>query len=484
MFKSARTIALFTLLSRIFGYIRDLTIASFLGASIYTDMFFIAFRIPNSLRRFLGEGAVNSAVVPVLSKLSERDKPKAIWNLIFYFSVLLVFVTVIGVLFSKVLIVIFAAGYLHNHFQLMNRLVKLIFPYIFFIGLTVLFMGILNSFKHFAIPSFAPALLNISIIASLFFLFGKFENPIYPLCIGVLVGGFLQLFVSSIDFFTLKLPFDFSLKIEKTTVEIFKLMAISAVGSSIIQISSMVDGFVASFLKTGSFSYIFYANRLFQLPFAVFSIALAQGSLPDLSRLREKNLKDAISLMSRFVVFYSLIIVVYVLFYSFDIVKFLFMHGKFNKADTLNVSLALNVMISGFLFFSLTKIFSNAFYSKKDAKTPLKATIIASLASIVLSIVLGFTMGFLGLAISMSISGVVNFFVIILLFIKRFGKVDFGSFIDKAVLLGLLFSFIFSLALKKLPFGFVVDGILVGLILILGYRHYSRLSLEASSSSS
>ena len=484
MFKSAKTIAIFTLISRIFGYLRDLTIASFLGASIYTDMFFIAFRIPNSLRRFLGEGAVNSAVVPVLSKLNEQDKPRAIWNLLFYFSLLLLFVTIVGVLFSKILIVIFAAGYLHNHFNMMDRLVKLIFPYIFFIGLTVLLMGILNSFKHFAIPSFAPTLLNISIIASVFFLYGKFKNPIYPLCIGVLAGGVLQLFISSMDFFSLKLPFEFSIKLEKTTVEIFKLMAISALGSSIIQISSMVDGLVASFLKSGSFSYIFYANRLFQLPFAVFSIALAQGSLPDLSKFEEGRLKEATSVMSRFVVFYSLIIAVYVLFYSFDIVKLLFMHGRFNKADTLNVSLALDIMITGFLFFSLTKIFSNAFYSKKDAKTPLKATIVASLSAIVLSVVLGFTIGFLGLAISMSISGMVNFFAIFILFRKSFGELSFRDFVDKVVLSGLFFSLVFSFALSKLPFGFLLDGALITFILILGYRHYLRLSSSASSSSS
>jgi len=484
MFKNAKTIAIFTLLSRIFGYLRDLTIASFLGASIYTDMFFIAFRIPNSFRRFLGEGAINTAVVPVLSKLNEQDKPKAIWNLILYFTLLLFFITITGVIFSKILIVIFAAGYLHNHFELMNKLIKLIFPYIFFIGLTVLLMGILNSFKHFAIPSLAPIFLNISIIVSIFLLYGKFKNPVYPLCIGVIAGGVLQLLISALDFFSLKLPFDFSVGLEKTTVEIFKLMTISALGSSIIQIASVVDGLVASFLKSGSFSYIFYANRLFQLPFAVFSIALAQGSLPDLSKLKDSKLKDATSVMSRFVVFYSLVIVVYVLFYSFDIVRLLFMHGKFSRVDALNVSLTLNIMITGFLFFSLTKILSNAFYSRKDAKTPLKASIVASLSAIALSVVLGFSFGFVGLAISMSISGAVNFFAILILFRRSFGGVSFRDFFDNVVMLGLLFSLVSSFAFRKLPSGFFLEGILIAFILVLGYRHYSRLSRSATSSSS
>ncbi len=484
MFKNAKIIAIFTLLSRVFGYFRDLTIASYFGASIYTDMFFIAFRIPNSLRRFLGEGAINSSVIPVLSKLDEKQKTKAIWNLIFYFLIALFVVTVLGVFFSKFLIAIFAAGYLHNHFQLMNKLVRLIFPYIFFIGLTVLLMGILNSFKHFAIPAFAPTLLNISIIVSVVFLFGKFTNPIYAICVGVIIGGILQLLISGLDFLSLKQPVSLSFRVENTTIEIFKLMGIAALGSSIIQVSTMVDGFVASFLKSGSFSYIFYANRLFQLPFAVFSIALAQGSLPDLSKMQKKNIKGAIEIMSKFVVFYSAMVTLYLLFFSFDVVKLLFMHGKFNISDAHNVSIALDIMIAGFLFFSLTKIFSNAFYSRKDAKTPLKATVWASIVAIVLSFALGFTLGFIGLAISMSISGIVNFFIIYYFFNKKIEKFHPTEFFDKTTLLAFTLCLAISSVFKFLKFGFIVAIFIYVALFVLGYKRYSKLMSSATIKSS
>ncbi len=471
MFKNAKTIALFTLLSRILGYLRDLLIAAYFGASIYTDMFFIAFRIPNSLRRFLGEGAVNSSIVPVISKLDEEEKPKAVWNVILWFSLLLLMVTVLGIVFSKVLIALFALGYMHS--DLMDRLVKIVFPYIFFIGLTVLLTGILNSFKRFAIPAFAPSLLNISIIASIFLFFKAFPHPVYALCLGVIIGGVLQLLAVAFDFTRLKLPLNITFKMESSTVEIFKLMGIAALGSSVMQISSMADSFVASFLSSGSFSFIFYANRLFQLPFAVFSIALTQGTLPDLSRMNDSELSNSTQILSRFVVFYSSLVTLYFLFFSFDVVKLIFMHGRFSLADALNVSLALKIMIASFVFFSLSKIISNAFYSQKDAKTPLKASIWASSVAIVLSFVLGFKFGFVGLAVSMSISGVVNFFVLCYFFNKRISKFSINYLLDNTFFISSTFLFGVSLVLSYFKYGFLIALIFYGFVFLLGFKRYS-----------
>ncbi len=484
MFKNAKTIALLTLLSRIFGYIRDLIIASFFGASIYTDMFFIAFKIPNTFRRFLGEGAINSSIIPVLSKLDEKDKPKAIWNLIIWFTIMLAIVTILGVVFSKFLILVFAPGYLNNQFVLMDKLVKFIFPYIFFIGLTVLFMGILNTYRHFAIPAFAPTLLNISLITAVFLLFKRFTFPIYSLCIGVLVGGILQLLISLIDFSRLKLPIRVGIKMEPSTVEIFKLMGLAAIGSSIIQISSIADSFVASFLKSGSFSYIFYSNRLFQLPFAVFSIALAQGSLPDLSEMDSVGLGSATTIMTRAVVFYSLIVVMYFLFFSREIVALLFGHGKFTSMDVINVSNTLKIMMLGFLFFSLTKIYSNVFYSQKDAKTPLKATAIASIFAIIFSFVLGFRYGFLGLAAAYSISGVINF-IVIFFFLKRWLlKPSINDFFDHIIVIFTFALGLVSYLLYFVRYGFLIAACFYGLALVYGYRHYSLKNRAASFRSS
>ncbi len=478
MFKNAKVIALFTLLCRVLGYLRDFFIATYFGASVYTDMFFIAFRIPNSLRRFLGEGAVNSSVIPVISKLDEKEKPKAVWNILFWFILLLLLVAVLGVVFSKVLIALFAAGYIHN--GLMDKLVKMVFPYIFFIGLTVLLMGILNSFKHFAIPAFAPSLLNLSIIASIFAFYRSFSNPVYALCVGVIIGGFLQLAISIFDFLRLKLPLNFSFKMEHSTREIFKLMGIAALGSSVMQISSMADSFVASFLSSGSFSFIFYANRLFQLPFAVFSIALAQGTLPDLSLMNDTKLSETTKTLSKFVIFYSSLVTLYFLFFSLDVVKLIFMHGRFKLDDALNVSLALKIMIASFVFFSLSKILSNAFYSQKDAKTPLKASIWASSVAIVLSFVLGFKFGFVGLAASMSISGFVNFVVLYNFFNKRFNKIPAYEFIDKITIIALSLLLLVSVALRFVKFGYLIALIFYGLVFLFGFKRYS-VALSRSS---
>ncbi|AEA33783.1 murein biosynthesis integral membrane protein MurJ [Hippea maritima] len=473
MFKNAKIIAFFTLISRILGYIRDVLIASHFGVSIYTDMFFIAFRIPNTLRRFLGEGAINSSVVPVLSRIDEDKKPLAVWNIIFVFGFVLLMVSVLGVVFSKVLVAIFAGGYLKSgYFPLMNNMVKLTFPYIFFIGLTVLFMGILNTYKHFAIPSFAPALLNISLIGFVYFSY-KFSNPIYALCVGVIIGGLLQLAISLFDFTLLKIPFRFSLKIENSTKQMFSLMGITALGSGVMQISSMVDSFVASFLAPGSFSYIFYANRLFQLPFAVFSIALSQSSLPDLSSLRRDQLTKAVALLLRFVVFISVAVEMYFLFFSRELVDLLFKHGRFSGPAASNTSLTLKIMILGFLFFSVAKILSNAFYSFEDAKTPLRASIISSSVAIVASVAFGFWLGFVGLAISMSLSGLANAVVLWFYANRSIGRLRVIDVIDRLSVFEFVVLLLLSFAFSRIAFGFLFVLVFYAGFALYGFKYYS-----------
>ncbi|WP_025209845.1 murein biosynthesis integral membrane protein MurJ [Hippea sp. KM1] len=475
MFKNAKVIAFFTLISRVLGYIRDVLIASHFGVSIYTDMFFIAFRIPNSLRRFLGEGAVNSSVVPVLSRIDEKDKPVAIWNVIVVFGFVLLVVSVLGVVFSKALVAVFAGGYLRGeHSSLMNSMVRITFPYIFFIGLTVLLMGILNTYKHFAVAAFAPSLLNISLIAFVFFA-DRFSNPVYALCVGVIVGGLLQLIVSFFDFLSLRIPPKISFRIEDSTRQIFSLMGITALGSGVMQISSMVDSFVASFLPYGSFSYIFYANRLFQLPFAVFSIAITQSSLPDLSKLKKTELIKAITLLLRFVVFVSIAVEMYFFFFSEDVVGLLFRHGRFSDLDTSNTALTLKIMIAGFLFFSIAKILSNAFYSFEDAKTPLRASVFSSFVAIVASVALGFSLGFVGLAISMSLSGLVNASVLWFYADRSIGRMRIADIVDSLCLVEFVVLLVVSVALVRLNFGFLAALVFYGGFALYGFRHYSAL---------
>ncbi len=466
MFKNAKVIAFFTLISRLFGYIRDLFIANYFGATIYSDMFFIAFRIPNSLRRFLGEGAVNSSVVPVISKIEDKDKPQAIWNIIIIFAVLLVVVSLLGVLFSKVLIYLFALGFLHSDkFIILNNMVKITFPYIFFIGLSVLLMGILNTYNRFAIPAFAPTLLNISIIGSIIVLMPLFKTSIYALCAGVLIGGLLQLMISMYDFIRLKIPFSFRFTIEPSTKEIFKLMGITALGGGIFQISSMVDVFLASFMHSGSFSYISYANRLFQLPFAVFSIAITQSSLVDLSKVNKDDVLKSSFLIVRLVSIISVSVTLYFLFFGWDVIGLLFKHGKFDLVSQNNTYYALSLMIIGFFFFSQSKILSNIFFASKDAETPLKASSLSALAAIISSVVFGILFGFKGLALSMSIAGFVNMVLLLWFINKEVGSLPISYFMDLRVLFLSALLVVFSLSVRFLR----LDSYINVLIATMGY---------------
>ncbi len=476
MLKNAKIIAFFTLISRLLGYIRDFFIANYFGTSVYTDMFFIVFRMPNSLRRFFGEGALNSSVVPVLSKLDDSKKPKAVWNIVFVFFVILIFVSILGVVFSKALIALFAAGFLHStQLALMDTMTKMTFPYIFFIGLSVLFMGILNTYNRFAVPAFAPALLNISIITSIVLLYSKLAHPVYALCIGVIIGGILQLAVSFFDFLRLKLPFYFDFRIESTTKEILRLMGMAAVGGGVFQIASMVDAFLASFMPHGSFSYLSYANRLFQLPFAVFSIALAQSSLVDLSKLPKDEILPKSSKLIKFVSIISIAVTLYFLFFGEDVIRLIFQHGKFSDISVKNTYYALSFMIVGFFFYSQTKVLGNVYYAVKDVKTPLKASTIAAVLSIISSVVFGMLFGFLGLASAAAVSGFANMAALVYFINKRMGSLGFFEFVDAHIVLFFVLLLFVSLGIRYFKFGMLVNiGLSVLLYLTLFYPFYRR----------
>jgi len=469
MLKNAKIVSFFTLISRIFGYIRDLFIANYFGATVYTDLFFIAFKIPNTFRRLLGEGAVLSGVVPVISKLEGEKKSYAIGNIMFVFSIGLLIIAIVGVLLSKVLILLFAPGFLNGQYYiLLNNMVKIVFPYIFFIGLSVLIMGILNTYNRFTLPAFAPVLLNISIISIIYFFYYKFHTPVYILCIGVIVGGILQLIVSVSGMFIYKIPFRMHFQIEDSTREILHLILFSAASGGILQLSGIIDSFLASFMKHGSFSYLFYANRLFQLPFAVLSIALMQASLPSLSKLKGDELWNRVSALAYIVVGFSIPVTLYVLFFGQDAIRLLFGHGKFTISAVHNTYIALDWLILGFIFFSEVKILSNFFYAQKDTKTPLKASSIAALSNIVASVVFGLLFGFAGLAAAVSISGAVN--AAALFFYIRQKKYDLSlkTFFDyKILLLGLgliLASLLIIYTVKAFQYDFVARPIIAGCV--------------------
>ncbi|AHF97967.1 hypothetical protein DESACE_05370 [Desulfurella acetivorans A63] len=463
MFKNIKIIAFFTILSRILGFFRDFLITRYFGADIYTDMFFVAFKIPNHFRRIFGEGAINSSVVPVLSKI-DKDNPEkakvAIGNLIIIFGTILLLFTIIGIIFSKILILISAPGLLLDpHVKTLDLLVKINFSYIFFIGMAICFMGIMNSYNQFGVGAFSPSLLNISMIVSILILYDFFKPHIFTLCFGVVLGGILQMIFSYYGLRWGKIPIQYTFKIEDSTKQILKLMSVTAISGSVLQIGDMIDTFIASFLKVGSISYLYYANILFQLPFAIVVLAISQATLPQLSKLEKPQLVENTNQLLKIILNLSIPITLYFIFFGKDLITIIFQHGKFTSSDTANTDIALTMFMLGFLFFSQLRIVNNAFYAIKDVKTPLKASMISVLAKLITSVVCAYLFGFWGLALSLSIVGFINLAILNHYFKRKIGKIVY-KIPKESVIIFFVLLFI-SIGLKNINFSktYVVNAL-------------------------
>ena len=339
--KAAGIVGGATLLSRIFGFVRDMVVAQLFGAGVATDAFFVAFRIPNLLRRLVGEGSLTASFIPVYSEyISQRSKEEGDELVSASFSVLtivLIFFTGLGILFSPWIIKFMAYGFSlePEKFKLTVLLTRLMFPYIFFIGLVALAMGVLNSWKHFAAPALAPVLLNLAIIACALLLAGFLKEPIISLAIGVLLGGIIQL-LFQVPFIRRKeitvrflfRPFHPGVK------RIGLLMAPSVLGLGVTQLNVLVSTFLASYLPGGSVSYLYYADRLLEFPMGIFAIAIATAILPTMSEQTTKNdlqgMKETLSFALRFVFFVTLPAMIGLMVLRLPIINLLFQRGAFS----------------------------------------------------------------------------------------------------------------------------------------------------------
>jgi putative peptidoglycan lipid II flippase len=315
--KAAGVVGAATLLSRILGYIRDAVIAWYFGAGHSSDAFIAAFRIPNLLRKLFGEGAISNAFIPVLTDyLTEDGQDEGLRlarSALFVMSILLVVLSICGILLAPLIVKVVAPGFLSSpgKIPLTVTLTRIMFPYIFFIGLVALCMGILNVFGHFAAPALAPVLLNLAMICSVIFICPYLSNPVMGLAIGVIIGGILQL--------GLQLPF----MIRKGLVlrpkgklfhpglkKIGVLMLPVIFGGAVYQVNVLIGGLLGSLLKEGSVSYLYFADRLVQFPLGIFAIAAATAVLPSLSRQAASNdvdaLKDTFGYAVRLIIFLTI----------------------------------------------------------------------------------------------------------------------------------------------------------------------------------
>lgn len=433
--KSAGVIGLGISVSRILGFIRDIIIAAIFGTSMPLQAFVVAFRIPNMLRDLVGEGAANSAFVPVMTGYAANRSKEEFWGLartlLNAMIVVLAVITVFGTIFTPAIVTIIAPGFVKDAelFRLTVTLTRWIFPYIFLVGLTAYTTGVLNSLKLFGASSLSQPLWNLIFILAALFLCPIMKIPVMGLAIGVLVGGFLQLLIQIYPLMKrgLGLP-RFDKFRHLASGEIGKLLLPRVIGSSIYQLNVFVDTMLASLssiVGEGAVAAIYYSNRLWMLPLAIFGTAFSQAMLPTLSehaaQKEIEKFKQTLSFALRSVFFITIPSAVGLIALSTPIVRALFERGSFDSYSTRITSSALLYFSIGLCSYAGVKVLVSAFYSLKDTATPVKNAFVAFVLNGVLNVILMFPMNVGGLALATSLASIFNFFSLFYLLRKKIG---------------------------------------------------------------
>ncbi|MDO8643962.1 MAG: murein biosynthesis integral membrane protein MurJ, partial [bacterium] len=436
-------ISIFTLISRLLGLIRDMVIAHVFGAKLAADAFFVAFRIPNLFRRLFAEGAMTVSFVPIFSESLNRSREEAKETAETLFSLMLVVLTLVsflGVLFSPLIVRLIAYGFLDNpqKFDLTVFLTRLMFPYLILVSLAAIGMGILNSVKHFAAPAAGPILMNIGVIIGALFFIHWVDPPVVGLAIGVLLGGILQLMVQ-IPFLKREGFFPrwrWNLK-HPSVNKLGKMMLPSAYGAAVYQFNVILITLLASFLASGSVSYLWYADRVMEFPLGVFSIALATAILPTLSdfaaRKELQQLKATFNYGLRLIFFVTIPASCGLIVLAGPIVRLLYEHGNFGVEEAAATQSALQLFALGLPFISGVRMTSNAFYSMQDAKTPVRAANLSVICNLLFCLLFLKPWGHNGLALAVSLSSVFNFVLHIVHFRKKVGLIGFRSILSSLI---------------------------------------------------
>lgn len=488
--KAASIIGMGTLLSRILGFVRDMVIAHFFGTGLAADAFFVAFRIPNLWRRLVGEGSLTISFIPVyteyLTQRSEEDSREVTHIAFTIAGVLLLILTALGVLFSPILIRIIAPGYLQlpEKFQLTVTLNQILFPYLFFMGLFALCMGILNSLRHFFAPAIAPIFLNISMIVSVFLFYHVFQKPVMALAVGVLIGGIVQ-FLFQIPFLLGKrIGFRFNFNFRHPAIKrIGFLMIPGLIGTAVYQLNVFIDTIFASFLPGGSVSYLYFADRLMEFPLGIFAIAISMAALPSLSALasqgKMEELKKTLSFTFRLVSFISIPAMVGLIALKTPMINLLFQRGLFDYSATVMTAKALLCYAVGLWGIAGARTIVPVFYSLQDTWTPLKIAIICLGANVVFNAILILPLQHAGLALATSLSSMLN---LILLFRKlqpKLGRMDMKKngisliqILCCSLVMGVVAYLICSLGEWSTSGNEVEKGLLLGIGMVVGLTLY------------
>ena len=418
-------VSLMTMLSRVLGLLRDVVFAHIIGTQAGADAFFVAFKIPNFLRRLFAEGAFAQAFVPVLTEYRQRGSVAAVHDLINRvcgcLGVVLLLLTLFVIVCAPVVTVIFAPGFWADpfRFQLTESMLRLTFPYLFLIAMTGLAGAILNSYDRFAVPAFTPVLLNTSLIVSAIWAAPYFDYPAVALAWGVLIGGIVQL--------GFQIPFLWRLRLVPKPIvdwkhpgvkKVLLLMGPAVFAVSVSQINLLLDTVIASLLPQGSVSWLYYSNRLTELPLGVFAVAIATVILPHLSRqhtdINPAMFSATLDWALRLVLLLAIPAAVALIMLAQPILMTLFQYGKTTIFDINMSSLSLQAYSIGLVAFMLIKVLAPGYFARHDMKTPAKIGVVGMIANAVFSIILVtplhffWQIGHVGLALATALAALIN----------------------------------------------------------------------------
>jgi putative peptidoglycan lipid II flippase len=443
--RAAGVLGFATFLSRIMGMVRDMVVSHLFGAGMATDAFFAAFQIPNMLRRFFAEGALTSAFVPTFSEwLTQKGEEEAreLANICFtLLTIVMAAVTLIGIMFSPAIVGIMAMGWVKSDpskYELTVYLNRMMFPYIFFVSLVALAMGILNTVRHFFTPAISTVFLNISMIVCAIYLHDHFHVPIVALAVGVLVGGFLQLLLQLPTLYRLGFPirprFNF---FHPAVKRIALLMGPSVFGVGVYYLNITVGLMLASFLPQGSVSFLYYAQRLFEFPQGIFTVSVAQAALTSMSRQAAAGemdgLKDSVSFAVRITLFVTIPAAVGLIVCATPIYSLMFMGGEFDYIKATQCGKALAFYSIGLSSVALVRVLAPAFYAQRDTRTPVMVALIAFIINLSASLALMGPLKHGGLALASSIAAFCNMGLLLYFLRRKIGRFGGRVIVDGAI---------------------------------------------------
>ena len=488
LIKSTGTFSFFTIISRLLGYVRDILIAVFLGAGPLADAFFVAFRIPNTFRRLFSEGTFNAAFVPSYSSLlfNKKESQKFANNIFNILVIGLLFLVIIIEIIMPLFVFLIAPGFEGDYqkMELAITLTRITFPFLMFISLASFFSAILNSHNKFAVASATPIILNILLIGVL--LLGKILNDklVYYLSYTVTLSGIVQFIF--LYFFVKKYfspNISFSFKINNKIKLFFKKLLPSIFSSGVTQINILVGTIIASF-QASAVSYLYYADRIYQINLAIAGVAIGTVILPQLSKHVQGNKKDKINLIQNkaleLSLFLSIPAALALLIASEEIISSLFGYGSFNELSVMNSAKALFYFAIGLPAFSLIKIFSAFFFARHNTKVPFYISLTSVLLNVFISVVFFKEVGFIIIPIATTISSWFNAILLFiflkikdlfsfnLVFLNRFIKILLAS-----VLMGIFFKYVIYFFNDKMLYEasfkaiYLIGAVILGLIFYL-----------------